>query len=85
MIIKSNLQIWGVDFEVGACWDAGSTPPHVAREKSGRWIVKRETERFIVCFVHTIGGKEDLLNIFPSSEQGEIDAKTFALAAYQKH
>jgi len=34
---------------------------------------------------HIIGGKEDLLNTFPSSEQGEIDAKTFALAACQKH
>ena len=85
MIIKSNLQIWGVDFEVGACWDAGSTLPHVSREKRGRWTVKRETERFIVCFVYTADGKEDLLNIFPSSGQGEIDAKTFALAVCQKH
>jgi len=85
LIIKSNLQIWGVDFEVGACWDAGSTPLHVAPEKSGRWTVKRETERFVVCFVHAIDSKEDLLNTFPSSEQGEIDAKTFALAACQKH
>ena len=85
MIIKSNLQIWGVDFEVGAEWDAGSTPAHVTREKSGRWTVKRETERFIVCFVHTVSGTEELLDTFPASEQGEIDAKTFALAACQKH
>ena len=85
MIIKSNLQIWGVDFEVGACWEAGSTPAHNTREKSGHWTVKRETERFIVCFIHSVGGTEDLLNIFPASEQGEIDAKTFALAACQKH
>ena len=85
MIIKTNLQIWGVDFEVGACWDAGSTPPHLAREKSGRWTVKRETERFVVCFVHTLDSKEDLLHTFPASKQGEIDAKTFALAACQKH
>ena len=85
MNIKSNLQIWGVDFEIGTQWDAGSTPSHVAREKSGRWIVKCEPERVVVSFIHTIGGKEDLLNTFPSNEQGEIEAKTFALVACLKH
>ena len=85
MLIKSNQQLWGIDFAVGAEWDAGSTPAHIACEKAGRWTVKREPERFVVCFVHAVSKKEDLLNTFPPSEQGEIDAKTFALAACQHH
>ena len=79
--LKSNRQIWGLDFPIGGEWDAGATPPHLPPEQAGRWTVRREAERFIVVF-HCFGnGQETLLESFPPTGQGELDAKTCALAA----
>ena len=82
-MIQSNRQIWGIDFPVGGQWDAGVTLPICAAEKAGRWTVKREAGAFKVVFIHFASKEEELLNTFPDSEQGEIEAKTFALAACQ--
>ena len=79
--IRTNRQLWGCDFPVGSEWDAGSTPPHVRPEQAGRWTVRREAERFVVVFHSFNNGQENLLEVFAPTEQGELNAKTCALAA----
>jgi len=79
--IKSCRQLWGKDFPVGGEWDAGVTPPLVPTIPAGRWTVRREPERFTVVFHAFSDGQETLLDIFPPTEQGEMDAKACALAA----
>jgi hypothetical protein len=77
--VKSNRKIWGREFPIGGEWDAGVTPPLLPTCPAGRWTVRREAERFIVVFHRFADGEETLLNTFPPTEQGEVDAKTFAL------
>jgi hypothetical protein len=79
--IRTNRQLWGCDFPVGGEWDAGSTLPHIRPEQAGRWTVHREAERFIVVFHSFHNGQETLLEAFAPTEQGELNAKTCALAA----
>jgi hypothetical protein len=79
--VKSNRQLWGKDFPIGGEWDAGATPPHLPLDQAGRWTVHREAERFIVIFHFFDDRKETLLETFPPNEQGEVDAKSCALAA----
>lgn len=79
--VKSNREIWNVDFPIGGEWDAGATAPHLPAEKAGRWAVRREKERFLVCFHYFQSGEEVFLKDFPPTEQGEVDAKVFALAS----
>ena len=79
--VKSNRQIWGKDFPIGGEWDAGATPPMLTTTPAGRWTVRREAERFIVVFHRFSDGVETLLDAFPATEQGEVDAKTFAITA----
>ena len=79
--IKSNREIWGVDFPLGGEWDAGVTAPHTPAEKAGRWTVRREAEHFVAYFHHLQSGQEVLLKEFPPTEQGEVDAKVFAIAS----
>jgi hypothetical protein len=74
--VKSNRQLWGKDFPIG-----GETPPHLPLDQAGRWTVHREAERFIVIFHFFDDRKETLLETFPPNEQGEVDAKSCALAA----
>ena len=83
--VKSNRQLWGTEFPIGEEWDAGTTAPHIPAERSGRWTVRREAERFIVIF-HRYGDGVDVpLETFPPTEQGEIEAKTCAIAAREKN
>ena len=79
--IQSHRQIWGTDFPVGSEWDAGVTPPLWPNYPAGRWTMRREENRFTVVFHRFADGKETLLGEFPPTEQGELDAKTCALAA----
>ena len=79
--IQTNQQIWGKEFPIGSEWDAGYTPPHTPTENSGRWTVRREETRFVVVFHPFHGHPEILLSEHPSTEQGEIDAKTCAVHA----
>lgn len=79
--IKSNREIWGVNFPLGDEWDAGITAPHTPAEKAGRWTVRREEERFAVYFHTFQSGTDALLKEFPPDEQGEVEAKIFALAS----
>jgi hypothetical protein len=79
--IKTNKEIWGKDFPIGDDWDAGATPPHTPPGKSGRWTVRRTEQSFIVVFVYFNINRETLLAVFPSTEQGELDAKTCAIHA----
>ncbi len=79
--IQTNQQLWGKDFPIGGEWDAGSTPPHTAAGKSGRWTVHRTEQRFIVVFHYFNVKRETLLAVYPATEQGEIDAKTCAIHA----
>ena len=75
--IKSNRQIWGIDFPVGAEWDAGLT--HTAPQ--GRCTVRRDLDLFVVVF-HAFDSGEDIqLETFDPTEEGEIFAKVAALAA----
>ena len=48
---------------------------------TGRWTMRREESHFIVVFHRFADGKETLLGEFPTTEQGEVDAKACALAA----
>ena len=79
--IKSHRQIWGTDFPVGSEWDAGVTPPLWPNYPAGRWTVCRETDRFTVVFHRFSDGENALLETFPPTEEGELDAKTSALVA----
>lgn len=78
--IKSNRQLWGRDFPLGGEWDAGVTPPLLPKIPAGRWTVRRETERFVVVFHRFADGEETVLDTFSPTEQGEVDAKTCAIA-----
>jgi len=80
-IVKSNRQLWGRDMELGAEWDAGVTPPLLPSCPAGRWTVRREADGFTVLFHQFMDGEETVLETFPSTEEGEIAAKTFALSA----
>jgi hypothetical protein len=83
--IKTNWQLWGIDFPIGGEWDAGLTPPHTPTDKSGRWTVRREETRFAVFFHRFHDHSDTLLAEYPATEQGEIDAKTCAVAARQNN
>ncbi|MDI6770901.1 MAG: hypothetical protein QMD04_14670 [Anaerolineales bacterium] len=79
--VKSNRQIWGTDFPSGGEWDAGCS-------QQGRWTVRLEACRlypggklFSVVYRVFADRSEVVLGQFPATEQGESDAKTFALAA----
>jgi len=86
--VKSNRQIWGTDFPICGEWDAGATPALLPNIPAGRWTVRLEACRlypegklFAVVFHSFADRSEVVLGQFPATEQGEIDAKTFALAA----
>ena len=81
--LKSHRQIWGKDFPIGGEWDAGVTPPQVTPADSGRWTVRREVDCFVVFFRRFATGEETLLESFPSTEQGELDAKACAITAHE--
>ena len=83
--IQTNKELWGKDFPINGEWDAGLTPPHTPPGKSGRWTVRRTEQRFIVVFAYFNIKRETLLAVFPPTEQGEIDAKTCAVAARQNN
>jgi len=68
------------DFPVGSEWDAGVTPPGLCGQQ-GRWTVRREVDRFVVLFYCFNARRETFLAEFPLTEQGELDAKTYALVA----
>ncbi len=77
--IKTHRQLWGTDFPLNGEWDAKTTRPHVRPELAGRWTVRREPECFVVVFHYFQNGQETRLAEYPATEQGELDAKTFAL------
>ncbi len=83
--IQTNKELWGKDFPINGEWDAGLTPPHTPPGKSGRWTVKREETRFVVFFHYFQNHSDTLLAEYPATEQGEIDAKTCAVAARQNN
>ena len=80
-LVKSSRQLWGKDMPIGGEWDAGVTPPLLPSLPAGRWTVRRESERFTVVFHRFADVEETLLDVFPPTEEGEVDAKTFALTA----
>lgn len=79
--VKSNREIWGKDFAVGDEWDAGASTGVLAKFPAGRWTVRREEDGFVVVYHQFHDGKENVLEKFPPTEQGEIDAKVCALEA----
>ena len=81
--IQSDKQLWGKDFPIGGEWDAGYTPAHTPPENSGRWTVRREETRFTVVFHRFHGRPEVQLAEYPPTEQGEIEANTCAISAYE--
>ncbi len=83
--IQTNKELWGKEFPIGGEWDAGLTPPHTPTDKSGRWTVRREETRFVVLFHRFQDRSDTLLAEHPPTEQGEIDAKTCAVAARQNN
>ena len=78
---RVTRNIWGEDFPIGEEWDVGATPPLWPTYPAGRLTVLREKSCFIVFFHSFHGGKDTLLEEFPPTEQGELEAKTCALAA----
>jgi len=44
--IKSNRQLWGIDFPIGGEWDAGVTQI----TPRGRWTMRRDPDHFFVVF-----------------------------------
>jgi hypothetical protein len=75
--IKSNRQLWEIDFPVGGEWDAGCT--HTAQP--GRWTVRRDPDHFVIVFHAFDSGQVIQLETFEPTEEGEISAKIAALAA----
>ena len=75
--IKSNRQIWGIDFPIGGEWDAGVT--QIALR--GRWTVRRDPDHFFVVFHAFDTGEDVLLGTFDPTEEGEISAKATAIDA----
>lgn len=65
-------------------WDAKTTRPHIRPELAGRWTVRLDPEQFVVVFHHFQNGQENLLAEYPNTEQGELDAKLFALTTEKK-
>ena len=45
--------------------------------------MRKSEQRFIVVFTYFNIQRETLLAVFPLTEQGEIDAKVCAMAAFQ--
>lgn len=82
--IKTHRQLWGTDFPINGEWDAKTTRPHICPEYAGRWTVRRETEHFVAVFHYFKNGQETRLAEYPATEQGELDAKTFALTTEKK-
>ena len=82
--IKTHRQLWGTDFPLNGEWDAKTTQPHVRPELAGRWTVRREPEQFVVVFHYFQNSQETRLAEYPANEQGELDAKTFALTTEKK-
>jgi hypothetical protein len=58
-----------------------SPPPNASLPQQGRWTVRREVDRFVVFFFCFNTKRDTLLTEFLPTEQGEIDAKIFALVA----
>jgi hypothetical protein len=82
--VNTHRQIWGIDFPPGKEWDAKITSPVTARDKAGRWTVRRETQQFVVVFHYFSDHHESLLAEYPATEQCELDAKLFALTTEKK-
>ena len=61
---------------------AGVTPPGYHRK--GKWTVVREPNQFTVVFFSLGRGKDYILESFPDTEQGEIEAKEYALSLVDK-
>lgn len=79
---KLHFTLHGVPFPVGAEWDArytSSINPQAPKETRGRWVVRRETDRFVVFFFRHADKSETLLAEYPPTDYGELDAKSFAL------
>ena len=82
--LKTHRQLWGTEFPIGGEWDAKATKPHTRPADAGRWTVRREETRFVVVFHSFQTGKDTLLAEYPPTEQGELDAKNFALTTEMK-
>ncbi len=80
MLPKSHRQIWGTGFPVGGEWDAGVAHLIGPADQGGRWTVRREENRFVEVFHSFQDRSEVVLGIFDPTEEGEIEAKTTALA-----
>jgi len=79
---KLHSTIHGVPFPAGTEWDArytSSINPQAPMETRGRWVVRRDADRFVVFFFRHMDGSESLLAEYPPTDQGELDAKSFAL------
>ena len=78
--IKSNQQVWGKPFPLGGEWDAGVTVhrPH------GRWTVRLDPHEFVVIFHDFAARTDTVLERFEPTDEGEIAAKTCAVAAMKE-
>lgn len=76
--IRTHREIWGTEFPIGGEWDAGYAPPRRG-VRQGRWTARRTETGWEVIF-HAFGGPEEVLAAFPPTEEGERQAKAFALA-----
>ncbi len=78
--IRTHREIWGTDFPLGGEWDAGLAPFHWPPDRRGRWTVRRTETGFEVFFRSFILQRDEVLATFPPTEEGERQAKAFALA-----
>ena len=76
--IKSNREIWGRPFPIGGGWDAGYTPIRKGFVQ-GRYTARRVLGGWDVVFQSLNGAPEQLLGAFPPTEEGEIQAKNYAV------
>jgi len=74
--VKTARELGFEEPKVGYEWEAGNTPP--GDSAPGRWLVKREGERWVVFF-QTSKGTEYIIHTFPPDEDGERAAKTMAI------
>lgn len=72
--IKTNKELGLPPMEVGQEWDAGFWVV-------GRWTVRKGSRNWIVLF-HYANGEDELISLYPLTDDGERQAKQRAINSY---
>jgi hypothetical protein len=81
--IMTDQEIWGRPFPIGGEWDAGYAPIRAGLVQ-GRFTARRMPGGWEVVFKPLNGEPEQILQAFPPTEVGEIQAKKLAVEELEK-